>query len=64
MYAVTGRDAQIAGKFRFDNLTTTWLEAGSVLRNRKVKIKPLDAWEFRICEHNVNGKVVTPTPRN
>ena len=47
---------------RFANPTTTWLEARSVLRNRKLKIKPLDAWDF--CKHNVNGKVVTPTPRN
>ena len=64
MYAVTGRDAQIAGHSRFANPTTTWLEARSVLRNRKLKIKPLDAWEFRMCKHNVNGKVVTPAPRN
>ena len=64
MYAVTGRGAQIAGQSRFANPTTTWLEARSVLRNRKLKIKPLDAWDFRICKHNVNGKLVTPTLRN
>ena len=64
MYAVTGRDAQIAGKSRFASPTTTWLQARSVLRNRKLKIKRLDAWDSWICEHNANGKVVTPTPRN
>ena len=64
MYAVTGRDAQITGQSRFANPTTTWLEARSVLRNRKLNIKPSDAWDFWICKHNVNGKVVTPTPRN
>ena len=63
MYAVTGRDAQIAGESRFANPTTTWLEARSVLRIRKFKIRPLDAWDVWICKHNVNGKVVTPTPR-
>ena len=50
MYAVTNRDAQIAGQSRFFNPTTTWLEAQSVLRTRKLKINPLDAWEFRICK--------------
>ena len=64
MYAVTGRDAQISGQSRLANPTTTWLEARSVLPNRKLKIKPLDAWDFWICKHNVNGNVVTPTPRN
>ena len=64
MYAVTGRDAQIAGHSRFANPTTTWLEARSVVRNRKLKIKPLDAWDSWICKHNVNRKVVTPIPRN
>ena len=64
MYTVTGRDAQIAGQSRFANTTTTWLEARSVLRIRKLKIKPLDARDFWICKHNVNGKVVTPTSRN
>ena len=59
MYAVTGRDAQIAGQSQFANPTTTWLEARSVRRNRKLKIKPLDAWEFRICKHNANGKAAT-----
>ena len=34
-YAMTGRDAEIAGKSRFANLTTIWLEARSVLRIRK-----------------------------
>ena len=63
MYAVNGRDAQIAGQSQFAIPTTTWLEARSVLRNRKLNIKPVDAWEFRICKHNVIGKVVTPTPR-
>ena len=59
MYDVTGRDAQIAGQSRFANPTTTWLEARSVLPNRKFKIKPLHAWDFWICKHNVNGNVVT-----
>ena len=63
MYAVTGRDAQIAGQSRFANPTTTWLEARSVLRKRKLKIKPLDDWDFWIYDHNVNGEVVTPTPQ-
>ena len=63
MYAVTGRDAQIAGESRFANPTTTWLEARSVLRIRKFKIRPLDAWDVWICKHNVNGKVVTRTPQ-
>ena len=40
MYAETGRDAQIAGQSRFVNPTTTWLEARSVLRNRKLNINP------------------------
>ena len=46
IYGVTGRDAQIAGQSRFTNPTTTWLEARSVLRNRKLKFKPLGAWDF------------------
>ena len=46
MYAVTGRDAQIAGHSRFANPTTTWLEAQSVLRTRKLKINPLDAVSY------------------
>ena len=33
----------IAEQSRFANPTTTWLEARSVLRYRKLKIKPLDA---------------------
>ena len=49
---------------RFANPTTTCLEARSVLRNRKLKIKHLDALHFWIFKHNVNGKVVTPTSRN
>ena len=61
---MTGRDAQIARQYRFANPTTTWLEARSILRIRKLKIKPLDAWDVWICKHNVNGKVVTPTSRN
>ena len=44
--AVTGRDTRITGQSRCANPTTTWLEARSVLRNRKVKIKPLDAGDF------------------
>ena len=56
MYAVAGRDARIDGQSRFANPTTTWLEARSVLQNRKLKIKPLDVWDFRICKHNVNGR--------
>ena len=44
IHAVTGRGAQIAGQSRFAN-TTTWLEAWSVLRIRKLKIKSLDAWD-------------------
>ena len=56
-----GRDAHIAGLSRFANPTTTWLEARSVLRNQKFKIRLLDAWEVRICKHNVNGNVLTPT---
>ena len=50
MYAVTGRGAQIAGESRFANPTTTWLEARLVLRIRKLKIKPLDAWDVWICK--------------
>ena len=50
MYAVTGRGAQIAGESRFANPTTTWLEARIVLRIRKLKIKPLDAWDVWICK--------------
>ena len=46
MYAVTGRDAQIAGQSRFANPTTTWLEARSVRRNRKLNIKPLTLGTF------------------
>ena len=61
--AVTGRDVPIAGQSRFANLTTTWLETRSVLRNRKLKIKTSDAWDFWICNHDVNRKVVTPIPR-
>ena len=63
IYGVTGRDAQIAGQSRFTNPTTTCLEARSVLRIRKLKIKPFDAWDVWICKHNVNGKVVTRTPQ-
>ena len=40
MYAVAGRDAQIAGQSRFAIPTTTSLEARSVLRNRKLKSNP------------------------
>ena len=54
IYALTGRDAQIAGQSQFANLITTWLEARCVLRNRKLKIKPLDAWDFGICKHKRN----------
>ena len=55
-YDVTGRDAQIAGKYRFANPTTTWLEARSVLRNQTLKIKPIDAWDLSICKHNVTER--------
>ena len=55
MYAVTGRDTQVAGQSQFASPTTTWLEARSVMRNRKLKIK-----SFEACKR----KVVTPTPRN
>ena len=63
MYAVTGRDAEITGQSRSAKPTTTWLEAQSVLLKRKLKIKPLDAWNIGICNHNVTGKVATPTHR-
>ena len=64
MLAVTGRGVQIAGQSPFANSTTTRLEVRSVLRIRKLKIKPLDSWDVWICKHNANGKVVTPTLRN
>ena len=60
MYALTGRDAQIVARSRFANPATTWLEARSVLRNRKLKIKLVGGWDFWICEHNVNGKGRNP----
>ena len=64
MYAVAGRDARIDGQSRFANPTTTWLEARKIVRDRKLKIKPLDAWDVWIWKQSVNGKVVTPTPCN
>ena len=63
MYAMTGQDAEVAALSRFAKPTTTWLEARIVLCNRKLKIKPLDAWDVLFCKHNLNGKVVTPAPR-
>ena len=48
MHAVTGRDAQIAGQSRLANSTTTWREARNVLRNRELKIKPLDVWDLSL----------------
>ena len=64
MYAVTGRDAQIAGQSRSANPTSTSLEAQSALKDRNLKIKPLDAWDFWICNHNINAEAVALTQRN
>ena len=63
MYAVTGRDAQIIEQSRSANPTTTGLEARSVLRNRTLKIKPLDAWDVWIGNNNLDGNVATSRPR-
>ena len=64
MHAVTGRDAQIAGQSRLANSTTTWREARNVLRNRELKIKPLDVWDFWKCKRkgrNPYTTKLTPT---